>query len=280
MLALVRISGHVPRNLFFRGLFIRLQSPDIPPQVSAIQPHSYSRLPLLFLWLFGQAVSTMPIRLTRIQKMRKIRTQKPAAFATLLFTLLCCTFAKAQSTAPCAYGSNKLICTVPNVFGPTGLGHPGPLEDVGPAIFHDVHFNADFQTSFTALNSAIGTELSLLQLASPASGFTFIFNRSLGIVQQTNESLGPILSERAETIGRHKVYVGVTYQFIPFNSLNGVSLRHIPVVFQHVDTPGTPSAIPTTHTYPSCVNGLSSANSNLCNPVCRLFWERIINPRM
>jgi hypothetical protein len=186
-----------------------------------------------------------------------------------MFALLCCTAASAQQSAtapPCAYGSNKLICTVPNVFGPNGLGHPGPLVDVGASIFHDVHFNADFQTSFTALNSAIGTQLSLLQLASPASGFTFTFNRSIGIVQQSNESFGPILSERAETIGRHKVYVGVTYQFIPFNSLNGVSLRHIPVVFQHVDTPGTAAAIPTTHTYPSCVNGVS-ANPNLCNPV-------------
>ncbi len=204
--------------------------------------------------------------------MRKIWIVKPAAFATLPFALICCTVASAQqstSAPPCAYGSNKLICTVPNVFGPTGLGHPGPLVDVDAAIFHDVHFNADFQTSFTALNSAIGTQLSLLQLASPASGFTFTFNRSLGIVQQSNESLGPILSERAETIGRHKIYVGVTYQFIPFNSLNGVSLRHIPVVFQHVDTPGTPAAVPQppAHTYPSCVNGLSSTNSNLCNTV-------------
>lgn len=150
-----------------------------------------------------------------------------------LFCVISCVMAVAQSPCPTTALSNKVICTVPQVFGPNGLGHP-PLA---ANTFHDVHFNADFQSSFTPLNSAIGTQLSLLQLASPASGILFTFDRTLGVVQRSNESFGPILSERSETIGRHKLFVAVTYQYFKFDTLDGINLSSIPAVFQHIDTP-------------------------------------------
>lgn len=175
-----------------------------------------------------------------------------------------CLAANAQQQCLRGTPSNKLICTVPQVFGAAGLGPPTLTPD--PVTRHDLHFESDFQTSFTPLNSAVGTQLSLLQLASPASGIIFTFDRTLGVVQRSNESYGPIFSERAETIGRHKLYVGVTYAYYRFNSLDGISLHSIPAVFQHVDTAGDVNNPGT------CLNGPSpTAPAPPCNPVPTLL---------
>ena len=44
------------------------------------------------------------------------------------------------------------------------------------------------------------------------------------------QTLGPILTQRPETAGRHKLYFAVVYQFFRFEDLDGISLKHIPVV--------------------------------------------------
>src|SRR5512146_2616786 len=83
--------------------------------------------------------------------------------------------AHAQSACPTASLSNKLICTMPQLFGPDGLGPPALQANT----FHDVHFSAETERDFSplsgAVTAAVGTQLGLLQLASPASGITFTF---------------------------------------------------------------------------------------------------------
>ena len=58
----------------------------------------------------------------------------------------------------------------------------------------------------------------------------------------SNDSLGPVLGERAETVGRHRLFVGFSYQFFNFNKIDSVDLHNIPVVLTHaddnVDNPG------------------------------------------
>lgn len=77
------------------------------------------------------------------------------------------------------------------------------------------------------LSALMGTELSFLPLSSPASGVTFSFDRSLGVVTPSMESLGPILSDRSETIGKSRVFVGFLYQHFGFDSFEGQSLKNI-----------------------------------------------------
>lgn len=132
-----------------------------------------------------------------------------------------------QGVCPTTTQSSKLICVIPQVYGPAGLTLPNP--------FHSAHFENDFVASFTPLNSAVGTELSLLPLASPASGFTFTFDPSAGVMTRSAESFGPVLTERAETIGRHRIYVAFTYQHFGFSSLDDVSLKRLPAVYTHID---------------------------------------------
>lgn len=135
--------------------------------------------------------------------------------------------------------SPDLICLVPQVYGPGGLvgadnnGPLGSTNQASSAFKHSVHFQASSLASFSPLTTEIGTQISQIPITSPASGFIFTFNRSLGVVSETTQNFGPILTERAETIGRHKLFVGVSYQYFDFDRLDGVNLRNFGAVFHH-----------------------------------------------
>jgi hypothetical protein len=126
---------------------------------------------------------------------------------------------------------SKLICVIPLLYDPSG-------SKVGvnlPNEAHSAHFDSDFQANVAAaLNSSVGTELTSLRLASPTSGIIFVFEN--GVLRRSTESYGPILGERAETIGRHRIFVAGTYQYFPFSTLDGIDLKRVPAVYNHADT--------------------------------------------
>jgi hypothetical protein len=133
-------------------------------------------------------------------------------------------FLNAQA-CPTTANSSQLICTIPQLYGPAGLILPNPN--------HSAHFVGSIQQSFTPLNSAVAQELSILPLASPASAITFTFDKTLGVFTRSTESYGPIFGERAETIGRHRIYFGADYQYFGFGTLDGINLKRLPAVFTH-----------------------------------------------
>jgi len=141
------------------------------------------------------------------------------------------------SILPCGLASadDRLAFLIPNLYGPTGL----IVDSVSPlpsGETHSAHYNASFQQSFTPFNIALATQLASVQIPTPASGFTFTFDSSVGVFKRSTESFGPILSDRAETIGRNKVSLGLNYQRFTFDSIDGVGLGDVPVVFTH-DSP-------------------------------------------
>ena len=131
--------------------------------------------------------------------------------------------------------SNKLGLTFKNIFGPNGLvvDSEAPLNpgDVG----HFAHFNAAFQASFTPFNTALASQLTAVPLPSPASGFTYQYDAASGAFTRSTQSFGPILADRAETIGRRKFSFSFNYQRFTFNSIEGVKLDAVPAVFTHDD---------------------------------------------
>jgi len=142
-----------------------------------------------------------------------------------------------------------LICIVPQIYGPAGLvgqNFDGPLVST---TGHSVHFQAAAVNNFGPINSEIGVQLSQLPLASPASGFVFSFNPSLGVVARSTESFGPILTDRADTIGKRKLFLGASYQFFNFDSADGVNLRNFGVVLNHEPEPTVCATSPST---PGC----------------------------
>jgi hypothetical protein len=158
-----------------------------------------------------------------------------ALSSVYLFAQGPCPTASSTNTSTILPRSGSLICLVPQVYGAGGLvgtDHGGPLDPTN-AFGHTVHFNASSLAGFSPLNAEIGTQLSQLPFASPASGFVFSFKPSLGVVSRQTESLGPILTERAETIGKHKLFVGFSYQYFNFDKVDGVNLRSFNAVFTH-----------------------------------------------
>jgi hypothetical protein len=158
--------------------------------------------------------------------------------------LTCACFCFAQGPCPTATStetstiptrSGDLICLVPQVYGPGGLvgtDHGGPLFSTA-TFSHAAHFTNSALQSFSPLNAEIGTQISQLPITSPISGFLFSFNPSLGVVSRQMENFGPILTERADTIGRHKLFVGFSYQYFNFDKIDNLSLKNLGAVFQH-----------------------------------------------
>lgn len=148
-------------------------------------------------------------------------------FAAGLFAIALAVPADAQNVA-----APKLTYLIPQLFGSDGLTLPNPN--------HLAHFDSDFQANFVPFNTAIGNQLTSLPLPSPASGFTYMFDSSLGVYTRSAQSFGPILAERAETIGKDKFTAGFSFQHFRFTSIDGADLNSLPSVFRHIQTTADP----------------------------------------
>jgi hypothetical protein len=85
-------------------------------------------------------------------------------------------------------------------------------------------------STFNFFNDAYGTQIGQLPLATPASGFIYSFDKA-GVYTTSSESFGPLLAERSETIGRHKLYLAFTYQRFAFDDIDGNDIKTIPILF-------------------------------------------------
>jgi len=149
-----------------------------------------------------------------------------------LFALICLSSAAVAQAQSSATPAAKLAFLIPKLFGPDGLTLPNPN--------HLAHFDSDFQANFGPFNSAIGSQLTSLPLPSPASGFTYTFDPALGVYTRSAQSYGPVLTERAETIGKEKFYAGFSFQHFRFGTLDGVNLRNFNSVFRHTQSTPDP----------------------------------------
>ena len=142
--------------------------------------------------------------------------------------------------------SGKLAFIIPDLYGPSGLivNSEALLPD---GSTHSAHFNSAFQAEFTQFNISLASQLASVPLPSPASGFTYELDPALGVFKRSTQSFGPILGERAETIGKKKFSLGFNYQYFKFDSIEGVDLSDVPAVFTHDNAaPGGRSDVVTT----------------------------------
>jgi hypothetical protein len=119
-----------------------------------------------------------------------------------------------------------------NLFGPRGL-IVDSLATLPGEQAHTAHFVSDFQFNFGQFSTALVSQLVSVPLPSPGGGFTFEFDPSLGVFQRTTQSFGPILTDRAETIGARRVSVGFALQRFTFDAFEGIAMRQVPAVFTH-----------------------------------------------
>lgn len=167
--------------------------------------------------------------------------------------------ASAQGICQNGTKSTKLICVVPEVYGAKGLGVGTSATDVILGT-HTSQFEGDFVSNqgLGPINEAIGVQLAQLPIASPSSSISFTYDTSLKtFVPSTEESLGPILGERAGTIGRRKLYVAFSFQYFNFSTIDGRNLNGLTTVLQHQPFPpdaSNPSCPNTTGMLPKYLN--------------------------
>ena len=105
-------------------------------------------------------------------------------------------------------------------------------------------------------NTTIAQVLGQLPLAAPVSGFVLGFDKKLGIPIEESQNLGSILTERGNTVGKHKVFLGFTFQRFVFQTIDGNKLNSLPSAYFIQTVPGT-----STNEYGVSTNNLS-ANLN------------------
>jgi hypothetical protein len=157
--------------------------------------------------------------------------------------------------------ASSLATLFEDIYGPNGLVLSS--DDVSlDGTTHAAHFNSAFQSDFRLVNIALTGQLTAVPLPSPASGFTYQFDSSTGTFVRSTRSFGPILSDRAETIGRGRLAFGFSNQYFSFDHLDGVSLSAVPAVFKHDSFElggGRADVVSTTNTVEATVSQFSGA---------------------
>lgn len=140
--------------------------------------------------------------------------------------------ARAQEPYNLTAPVKSLATLFTDLYGPEGLVLDS-LATLPGEQPHRAHFISDFQFNFSQFSTALVGQLVSVPLPSPASGFTYQFDSSLGVFQRTTQSFGPILAERADTIGARRVSVGFAFQRFTFDTVEGLDLGQVPAVFTH-----------------------------------------------
>ena len=97
--------------------------------------------------------------------------------------------------------------------------------------------------AFDALAENIAeTAARSLPVVSASAGFTYRYNKELDIFERTSDTLGPIFLERPDTLGKGKLNVNVSFQYVQFDEFDGQSLNRLrntdPIVIRVADVAG------------------------------------------
>lgn len=137
--------------------------------------------------------------------------------------------------------SQKLVCEFPFSTGlfrnDSALG--GTTSGIGSGAL------GAYQVA-QAINIGIATQVSQLPLASASAGAVVVYHAG---VPETFNNLGPILTDRAQTVGRHRLYIGGTASQFVFTDADGLSLKSLPFAFVATAyQPGTTTVVSNTYT--------------------------------
>jgi len=111
------------------------------------------------------------------------------------------------------------------------------LQLAGSPGGHGAHFRpANVEASgqlITALGELVGSSTGRFGFSSTGAGVSY--DLSTGVPVATRSSLGPILAERAETIGRGQINMGWNFSFLNQSMLRGLDLNDVRFTFTHED---------------------------------------------
>lgn len=110
-----------------------------------------------------------------------------------------------------------------------------PLQLTGTGGFHQDHFVPSAVESngsiINFLGVSLGANVSNIPIGATSSGTTFRFEG--GVPVRTTTSPGPIFAERAQTLGRGRIFVSANVSRFNFKRLRGVDLDDVRLTFFH-----------------------------------------------
>jgi hypothetical protein len=128
------------------------------------------------------------------------------------------------------------------IFGsgqePLFLAGSGDPNNPAALQAHGMHFipssNAENASLIALVTDALGSSVANIPIGSTSGGETFHFVG--GVPVKTAMSAGPIFAERAQTLGKGRVLVGVSRTGFSFATLRGVDMDNIKLTFTHQNT--------------------------------------------
>ena len=123
--------------------------------------------------------------------------------------------------------------------------------------------------NLSRFNTTVAQVLGQLPLAAPVSGFVLGFDKKLGIPVEESQNLGSVLTERGNTVGRHKVFMGFTYQRFVFQTVDGTKLSDLPSAY-FIQAVGT-----STNEYGISTNGLGANLSQYTGIIAVGLTDRV-----
>lgn len=158
----------------------------------------------------------------------------------MLFAILCSSAAMGQINCLSGSASQKLVCEFPFSTGlfrnDTALGGSSGLSSGALGAYQVAQ----------AINIGIATQVSQLPLATASAGAVVVYHAG---VPETFNNLGPILTDRAQTVGRRRFYIGASASQFVFTDVDGFSLKSLPFAFVATAyQPGTTTVVSNTYT--------------------------------
>ena len=81
-------------------------------------------------------------------------------------------------------------------------------------------------SAFDALAENIAdTAARSLPIVSASAGFTYRYNPSIEAFERSTDTLGPLFLERPDTLGRGKINVNVSFQYVQFDEFDGDDIK-------------------------------------------------------
>ena len=82
------------------------------------------------------------------------------------------------------------------------------------------------QATADTIGRALLANLATLPSPSTSGAFLYRLNPALGMVERVTQTFGPSFVETAQTVGRNQVALGMSFQYLRFDSLDGMNLRN------------------------------------------------------
>jgi hypothetical protein len=115
-----------------------------------------------------------------------------------------------------------------------GSGNPNNPANIQAHGGHFIPAAVEGNATIIAfLTNSISSSLGNVPLAAASGSSTFRFEG--GAPVRTSTSAGPVLAERAQTLGRGRVLVGLSRTGVRFRTLRGVDLDRLRLVFTHAN---------------------------------------------